>query len=129
MNVTYVEQSLKAKPWVKAFVIIDPLTNGIVYAASSDAGYTTKHAECLMDPSNKLVSRDGKWSTGAFWNDNAQDLDIAFARNVGGYTVVVETGTCDVDFATKKRGAKSLANAAKHALKLAGMYRGLYESC
>ncbi len=129
MDVKYISQSLGTKPWVKAFAIIDPSTNGAVYATGSNDVYTAEHAKCLMDPSNKLVGRAGKWSTGVFWDDGKDRLDIALARDVGGYTVIVEAEIGDMDSKEGKKGAKSLANAAKHALKTAGMYHALYENC
>ncbi|MBI4167445.1 MAG: hypothetical protein HY515_00665 [Candidatus Aenigmarchaeota archaeon] len=129
MDVKYIEQSLETKPWVKAIAIIDPHTDNPVYLWGCGAGYISDRAKCLMDPSNELVSKKGKWVAGAWLDESTQELDLVYARDVGGYTFIVEAGVLDDDFAVKKKGAKSLANAAKRALKLAGLYHTLYENC
>lgn len=128
MYVKHIEQSLAAKPWVRTFAIIDPQADKPVYAWGN-AGNAAYHADCLMDPSNNLVNKTGAWSAGAFRDDDNPGLNLAFARDVGGYAVLVEADIEQINFATMKRGAKSLAHAAKHALKSAGLYHALYENC
>ncbi|MBI4177708.1 MAG: hypothetical protein HY516_05090 [Candidatus Aenigmarchaeota archaeon] len=126
MDTKYIDQSLGTKPWVKALAIIDPQTAQPVYAWG-DTCNAAHYAESLMDKSNKSAGRTGAWHTGAFLDDDT--LDIALAREVGGYTVLVETTSGQEDFPAVKRGAKKLAHAARHALKSAGMLGPLYENC
>ncbi|MBI3412814.1 MAG: hypothetical protein HY051_01905 [Candidatus Aenigmarchaeota archaeon] len=127
--VKYIDQSLKTKPWVKTFAIIDPQDQRAVYSWGRNTGNALYHAECLMDPSNKWTNKTGAWHIGVFSDDEKSELNMAFARNVGGYTVLVEADIQDGDFEMMKKGAKSLAHAAKRALKSSGLYHALYHQC
>src|SRR3989338_8109106 len=132
MNAKYISQSLGTKPWVKSLAIVDVHGGEIVYAWGGN-GYAKEHAKSMADPGNKLVKKTGAWSTGAFYvpgDSNAPDkLYVAFARSVGPYTFIVEGQlTDDVDICVKRRGARKLAHAARHDMKMQGLLSEIW-SC
>ncbi len=132
MDVRYIDQSLKTKPWVKSLAIVDQQKESVVYACG-DSGYAAEHVRYLIDPGNKLVKKTGAWSTGVFCmpsDPNIPDkLYVAFARSVGPYTFIVEGQLADdADMSVKRRGARKLAHAAKHDLKIQGLLNDIW-SC